>query len=205
MMKTLSCRLLSFYAFLTLTVVLLGGCAARGVPQNVFDLGTPQPVQHDAGLPPISVAAPTMPSWLDSVEMAYRLDYANDQQLRPYTNSRWSMPPVQLFTQRLKSRLADAGGPVLSYAENASNVPFTLYIDADDFTQLFDRPDHSTGRIALRISLFNGRKLMAQKSFVAQSDATGNDAAGGARALTKASDAMIADILQWLLELNLKN
>jgi cholesterol transport system auxiliary component len=187
--------------------LFLSACATyRSAPQLIFDLSenAPVPVHEVAGLPAIAVAEPNVPAWLDSFEIYYRLGYTNDHQLRPYTNSRWSTPPLQLFAQRLKSGVAAAGGQVLSATETANNVPLVLHIDADDFTQLFDSPEHSSGRVTLRASLFDHRNLVAQKSFSHQVVATSNDAAGGAKALANASDATIADILQWLSLLNLK-
>jgi len=170
----------------------------------IYDLGE-LPVAHiDANLPPMVVVEPNVPPWLDSFELFYRLNYINENQLRPYTNSRWSTPPLQLFEQRLKSSLAAAGGQVLSASENANNVPFVLHIDADDFTQVFERADHSSGQITLRVSLFNHRNLIAQKNFSHQVPAPTSDAAGGAKALASASDACIVDILQWLTALDLK-
>lgn len=192
-------------ALLVSACAFLEGCSAiRTTPQVVFDLGVPAPLRHNTGLPPMFVAEPSVAPWLDSFEIYYRLAYANDHQLRPYTNSRWSMPPLQLFEQRLKFRLAEAGGQVLSASENANNVPLVLHIDADDFTHVFDSPEHSSGQIAMRVSLFDHRNLAAQKTFSRQSAAPSNDAAGGARALSDACDALIADILQWLSELSLK-
>ena len=151
----------------------------------------------------MAVAEPNVPPWLDSIEIYYRLNYANDHQLRPYTNSRWSMPPLQLFVQRLKSRIAESGGSVLSSTENASNVPLVLHVDADDFSHAFANPERSSGQITLRVSLFNRRNLVAQKTFSRQATAPTNDAAGAARALSVAGDALIVDILQWLSALNL--
>lgn len=181
------------------------GCATyKTAPQVLFDLGAMSAGPRIDSLRPIGVAEPNVPPWLDNYEMYYRLNYANDQQLHPYANSRWSMPPIQLFEQRLKLRIAQAGGLVLSASESAGNVPLVLHIEADDFTQTFDSPTHSSGRIALRASIFNGRNLMAQKSFSGQAGATSHDASGGARALSAASDAVIADILQWLTELTSK-
>jgi cholesterol transport system auxiliary component len=194
-----------FATLLALVFFLPTGCATyKTAPQAIFDLG-PLPAATPAdALPPFGIAEPNVPSWLDSHEMYYRLNYANDQQLRLYANSRWSMPPIQLFEQRLKSRIAQAGGEVLSASENAANVPLVLHIEAEDFTQSFDRPEHSNAQIKLRVSVFNGRSLLAQKSFSSQAEAPSLDAGGGARALSIASDAVIADIRQWLTELALK-
>ena len=196
-MKTPTSRLLMLLASL-LAACLLGGCVtSRGAPQTVFDLGIAAPPQN-AALPALIVADPNVPPWLDSFEMFYRLNYANDHQLRPYTNSRWSMPPAQLFTQRLRSSIAAAGGTVLSPTENASNVPLTLRLDADDFSQIFDSADRSAGVITIRASLFAQRELIAQKTFSIRAEAPSSDAGGGARALASASDMLIADLLQWL-------
>jgi len=184
---------------------LLTSCASyKASSQVIYDLGAAPSFHNDAGLPAIVVVEPNVPPWLDSFEMYYRLRYADEHQLRPYTNSRWSTPPLQLFAQRVKSSISAAGGQVLSASENANNVPLILHIDADDFTQVFDSPEHSVGQVTLRVSLFNHRNLVTQKNFSHQVVAPSNDAAGGAKALANASDATIAEILQWLSESNLK-
>ena len=133
----------------------------------------------------------------------FRLAYANEQQPRPYASSRWAMPPAQLFGQRLKSRLAQAGGVVLAAADGAINVPL-LRVEADDFTQIFSSPAQSGAHIALRASVFDGRALVAQKSFMHQAPAPSPDAAGGAKAMVAASDAVITDMMGWLASLTLK-
>jgi cholesterol transport system auxiliary component len=135
--------------------------------------------------------------------MFFRLNYANEQQPRPYAGSRWSMPPGQLFTQRLKSRIGQAGGTVLPASAGAADMPL-LRIEVDDFTQFFDNPAQSSGRIALRASLMQGRRLIAQKTFVGQAPALTADASGGARALAEASDAIITEMMVWLAGLPLK-
>jgi cholesterol transport system auxiliary component len=114
------------------------------------------------------------------------------------------MPPAQLIAQRLKSRIAQAGGVALSAADGAIGVP-VLHIDVDDFTQTFDAPGHSMGMVALRASTFNGQVLIAQKTFSRQAPAPTPDAEGGARALAQASDEAIADVMQWLATLQQKN
>jgi cholesterol transport system auxiliary component len=107
------------------------------------------------------------------------------------------MPPTQLFAQRLKSRIAQAGGAALPASDGAANVP-VLRIEADDFMQIFDAPGQSNAHVGLRAALFNGRTLVAQKAFAKQAPAPSPDAAGGARALAAASDAIITDMMTWL-------
>jgi cholesterol transport system auxiliary component len=216
-------KLLSFSIALLLAIGAAGltGCATRADPATLYDLGplwaeaggnvtagtggttAPGAAAASARLPALSVAEVNAPAWLDSSLMFFRLNYANDQQPRAYANSRWTMAPAQLFGQRLKSRLAQAGGIVLPAADGAANVPL-LRIEADDFTQTFDSPAHSNAQIALRATVFNARTMTAQKTFVKQVPAPSADAAGGARALAEASDALIADMIAWLAALPLQ-
>lgn len=198
-------------ALLTACGILLPGCSAIGRPEAaaLYDLGPLHTRQDQTAsaalpaLPPISIAGVQVPVWLDTSMMFYRLHYANSQQPRPYSQARWTMTPAQLLTQQLKSRIAQAGGAALSASDGAVGVP-VLRIEADDFTQHFDSPGQSTGRIALRASVYRGRTLVAQRSFVQQAPSPSADAAGGAAALAAASDAVIADIILWLSGLPLK-
>jgi cholesterol transport system auxiliary component len=186
-----------------LALAMLMGCATKSDSTALFDFGplrAMQPAVSAAVVPPISVADIGTPAWLDSTTMFFRLNYANDQQPRPYANSRWTMPPTQLFAQRLKSRIAQAGGAALPASDGAANVP-VLRIEADDFTQMFDAPGQSTAQVGLRAAVFDGRTLVSQKSFFQQAPAPTADAAGGARAMAAASDAIITEMMAWLASL----
>lgn len=179
---------------------LLAGCATDAQSVALFDFGPTGIAQRsDAlpALPTISVAAVDAPNALDNPLMYYRLNYANNQQRRPYANSRWTMPPAQLLTERLKTRMAQAGSAVLPESHGALNVP-VLRVELDEFTQLFDSPDQSVAHVVLRAALFDGRKLMTQKTFARQVPAPSPDAGGGARALAAASDAIITEMMGWL-------
>jgi cholesterol transport system auxiliary component len=188
---------------------LLAGCAAVVRPESPsrFDLGplpaTPAASAALPALPPLAIAEINAPAWLDRPLMFYRLAYTDTLQPRSYAQSRWAMPPAQLLEQRLKARIAATGGVVLSAADSAVGVP-TLHIEADDFIQAFDAPGHSIGRVALRVSAFQGRRLIAQRSFIREAPAPSADAEGGAHALAQASDAAIDDIIRWLATLPLK-
>jgi cholesterol transport system auxiliary component len=184
---------------------LITGCATGKQATALYDFGpvrsaSAAPISTASALPPISVADIGTPAWLDNTMMFYRLAYANEHQPRPYANSRWSMPPTQLFAQRLKSRIAQAGGVALPASDGAANVP-VLRIEADDFMQMFEAPGQSSAHVAVRAALFNGRTLLAQRTFVKQSPAPTADAAGGARALATASDEVIGEMMTWLASL----
>jgi cholesterol transport system auxiliary component len=191
---------------LLLGCVLAAGCATRSEPVALYDFGPLRANHADGsnpgGLPPLTVAEINTPAWLDSQLMYFRLSYANEQQTRPYARSRWSMPPLQLFGQRLKARIAQAGGVVLSATDGAASLP-VLRLDADEMIQNFDAASHSAAQLSMRASVFNGRSLLAQKTFSQQAIAPSADAAGGARAMAVASDALIDDMMRWLAELPL--
>lgn len=184
-------------------LLLLAGCATPPAPQALYDLG-PLPATGNVAipLPALSIATASSSPFLDSPRMVYRLTYANSQQPQQFAGSRWTMAPAQLIEQRLKARLGQAGSAVLAGADGALNVPL-MRVDVDDFVQVFATPTSSTGQATLRVAVFNGRLLLAQKSFMKQRPAASADAAGGARALADASDALITDVIGWLRSLNL--
>lgn len=187
---------------------LLGGCAIQQDKEQrtLYDLGMLPAAQNAAtprALPPLSVTEINTPAWLDSRMMFYRLAYDNNQQPRPYANSRWTMPAAELFGQRLKARLGQAGGVVLSASDGVTNVP-VLRVEADDFSQVFNSPQQSIVRVNVRASVLNGRVLVAHKNFMREVAAPTPDANGGARALADTSDAVITDMMDWLAGLPLK-
>ncbi|MGV3654029.1 MAG: ABC-type transport auxiliary lipoprotein family protein [Noviherbaspirillum sp.] len=200
-MRTFLLRLLALAFFL-----LLGACAIpRPQPTAVrYDLGPLPKAQGTAlpTLPPLVLAPVASPPGLESPLMMYRLAYANGQQPRPYAGSRWSAPPAELFAQRLKTRVGQSGGAVLLPSDGTLDVP-VVRIALDDFTQVFDSPSQSVGRVALRVTVIQGRSLAAHRSFMRRVPAEGTDADAGARALADASDALIADIAAWLAGLTL--
>lgn len=131
---------------------------------------------------------------LDSPALLYRLQYADSQQLRPYAQARWSVPPAQLVRTRLRDALA-AQGPVLSTEGIAA---WTLRTELDEFSQIFASPDSSQGLVRLRASLFKGDQLAAQTTVLTRSAAPSQDAAGGVRALTTATDEAALRIAAWV-------
>lgn len=189
---------------LLLCCALLAGCNSVKKPQaELFDFGLAAPAVNMPALPPMALAEVGTPEWLDSPAIFYRLAYDSARRPRPYANSRWSMPPAQLFAQRFKSRIGQAGGTLLSSSDGAAGIP-VLHLEADEISQVFDSPERSTGMVAMRLSVLNGRRLLGQKSFVQRVPAAGADAAGGVDAIAAASDAVIADMLQWLASLDLR-
>lgn len=193
------------YILAAAVALLLSACASqKGQPTTQFDFGpaAPAATQAQGMLGPVVVTDVTGSSALDNERMFYRLSYADPLQARTYANSRWTANPLQLLTQRFKTRLAQAGARVLSETDAASGIPL-LRIDVDEFIQDFGGVSRSTGVVAVRASVFQGHTLVDQKSFRQAVAANSADAPGGARALAASTDAVAADIVAWLGTLNL--
>jgi cholesterol transport system auxiliary component len=186
---------------------LLSGCASqKSEPTTQFDFGPAMPAQAQAQaaapIGAIVVVDVTGSDALDNERMYYRLSYADALQARSYANSRWVSTPLQMLSQRLKTRIAQSGAKVLSENDVANGIPI-LRIDVDEFVHNFSGVAQSEGQVALRASVFQGHALVDQRSFARTTAAGSADAAGGARALAASTDAIAADIVAWLGALNL--
>ncbi len=197
--------------------LLLAACSAlpdKPVRAALYDFG-PGPLTtpastRQAPLPPLALADISTPGGvLDNQSVLYRLAYANAQNLRPYSQARWSMPPAQLVRQRLRDVLSrnravlNAGeGPALNRGVNQGVLPRVLQLELEEFSHFFEAPASSVGLVRLRATLVettpSGEKLLAQRNFTVQRPASSADAAGGVRALTAATDAAIEEISTWL-------
>jgi cholesterol transport system auxiliary component len=210
--------------FSLITVLgLMAGCALPGKPTRatLYDFGpgelsTQTAAPQSAGapvsaLPPLAIAdIATSGGALDNQAVLYRLAYTDAQQLRPYSQARWSMPPAQLVRQRLRERMSQRRvvltareGVALNRSQNA-HLPM-LRLELEEFSQLFSAPDASVGLLRLHATLVEitpaGERLIAQRNLVVQRPAPSADAPGGVRALTAATDAAIDELDQWLQQL----
>lgn len=154
-------------------------------------------------LAPIALAGVQAASALDTTAVLYRLAYSDAQQLRPYALARWSMPPAELVLQRLRAHLGQRRAVLNPIDGVASATPaLTLRLELDEFSQLFEAPDKSTGLLRLRATLAQttatGETLLAQRSFVVQRASPSADAAGGVKALAVATDAAVGEIELWV-------
>lgn len=179
----------------------------------MYDFGpgalTTPAATRQAPLPALAIDDISTPGGsLDNLAVLYRLSYSDGQQLRPYSQARWSMPAAQLVRQRLREQLGqrrvvfNAGdSAALNRSQNVV-LPLLLRLDLEEFSQLFSAPETSVGLIRLRATLLEvtpaGEKLLAQRNVIVQRPAPSADAAGGVRALTAATDAAIEEIDQWL-------
>ena len=190
---------------LLLLTCLLPGCSSlpsAPVRPVVYDFGpgaltapeTTRPV-----LPPVVLQSVEAPPALDSAAVLYRLGYADAQQLRPYAQARWSMPPAQLVRERLRESLS-LKRAVVNPGE--TSVPLALRVELQEFSQLFETAQRSSGLVRLRATLIEAKggadRLVAQQVFVVQRTAASADAPGGVRALMVATDAAVEEIGAWL-------
>jgi len=184
------------------TAILLGACASKGPTTAQYDFGPLPAAAAAAPAAPVAIiiADVSGPASLDSERMHYRLLYADARQSRPYAYNQWTSTPLQLLTQRMKARIAQAGVKVLSTTDAAASTNL-LRMEVEDFAQNFDSAASSSGVVRLRASVFRSHKLVDQKTFTRSAPAPSADAAGGARALADAADAVAADVLAWLAAL----
>ena len=189
---------------------LLAGCATekKGPSGATFDFGpasmaaAPQVARPalPASAGAVVVTDVTGSAALDNERMYYRLLYADPLKALSYSSSRWSATPLELVTQRLKTRIAQSGSKVLTPTDASAGVTI-MRTEIDDFTHTFDSAAQSHGQVALRVSLFQGNKLIDQRTFSRKTAAGSPDAAGGARALAASTDAIAADIVAWMAAL----
>jgi cholesterol transport system auxiliary component len=177
--------------------------------QTVYDFGpAPASVAGTAATrPALLLAELEVGAGMQSTALLYRLAYDDPFQLRPYSLARWSAPPAQLLTQRLRTVLG-RDRPVLddtaaaALARHVGSVPLVLRVQLEEFNHRFDSAADSKGVLRLRCTLLEnttgGERFLAQRSFEVERPAPSADAAGGVRALTAAADAAARDIATWL-------
>jgi cholesterol transport system auxiliary component len=201
MRTTLNNHLHRFLGAAVLALAVAGCASNKNTGGNTqFDfgpLGAPAAPVAQAPLAVVVVMDATGSPTFENERMVYRLNYNDPLQARTYANSRWSANPLLLVTQRIKSRLAQAGVKVLSATDSATEVP-VLRLEVDEFSHAFASTTASEGRLILRASLFNGHALLDQKTFSRATPASSADAAGGARAMAASTDGAAADIIAWL-------
>ena len=178
-------------ALAVLTLSLAAGCAGNSAAlTNVrYDLGPATPVVTAGTAPALKVLDVVVPDALDSDKFAYRLAYVDAQHVAVYRDSRWTAPPAQLLTQRLRGALREGADGV--------RAP-TLKVDLNEFEQVFDGQSQSYGAVTARATLTLDGKVLGQRTFVARAPSSTPDAAGGARALAAASNELVSQIAAWV-------
>jgi len=190
------------------------GCGAlpdKPARATLYDFG-PGPLAAGAepaapSLPPVLLADVDAQARLDGTQILYRLVYGDGNELRPYGQSRWSMAPTQLLRDRVRDGLA-LRRVVLGPDESANvarvdgRLPLRLHLTLDEFCQYFESPASSYGLVRVRATLLaasaSGDRVVGQRGFSARQAAPSADAPGGVKALALASDALVAQLVQWV-------
>lgn len=191
-------------SFLAGTATLaLAGCslAPATVQPALYDFGIEALPPIDAKLTArIALAHVSANSWLQTPAIVYRLAYRDPAQLHPYSLSRWAAPPADLITQRLRLALGRAGGNGFSMAADGIATDHLLRVHLEAFEQVVDSPASSRALARLAASIAGPeRRLRAQRQFEAERPCASVDAPGSVHALTAATDALIAQIVSWLV------
>ena len=188
---------------MVLVVVLitaLAGCAlgpAAGDPVT-YDLRPASAKGAEAKMrPAVLVPDVAAPTWMDTPAIFYRLAYRDEARPQAYSGSRWVMPPATLFTNRLRQKVAAASSGGVVVPSDGVRAPYTLRLEIEDFSQVFETESKSHAALRLRASVLNSRSLVAQKNFSVDLPAARPDAEGGVRALTAASEQAIEQVIDW--------
>ena len=108
------------------------------------------------------------------------------------------MPPSALLGQRLRAGIARASKAAVFAPADGVRVDYTLRLELDEFSQVFDAADKSRAVLQLRASLIRNRAVVAQQSFSIEQPAATANAEGGVRALIAASDTAGNSLIDWL-------
>jgi cholesterol transport system auxiliary component len=180
-----------------LAALLLSACAAlpeRAAAPQRYDFGPPAaPAAVAAQRPALALRVQASPA-LEGTAMLYRLAYADAQQLRAYTQSRWAMAPAELLAQRLRSGL----GRDYTLPPEGEGAPRVLHVTLEEFSQIYTAPEQSHGLLRLRVSLLQDGRLLAQRELQLQQPAARADAAAGVQALGASSDEAVTELVRWL-------
>jgi cholesterol transport system auxiliary component len=190
-------------AALLLSLALLSGCALG--PQTREGM-----VNYDFGLPrsdkeanprlqrDLIVAGVSAPAWMDNSSIYYRLAYQDPTRPKAYAQSRWVMPPAALLGQRLRASIARASKAGVFAPADGVHAGYTLRLELEEFSQVFDAADRSHAVLRLRASLIRQRNVVAQQGFNLEHAAATPNAEGGVRALIAASDDAGEKLVDWL-------
>lgn len=184
---------------MAVAALLLSACAAlpeRAVAPQRYDFGPPAaPAAVAAQRPVLGLRVQASPA-LEGTAMLYRLAYADAQQLRAYTQSRWAMAPADLMAQRLRSGL----GRHYTLPPDGEGASRVLHVTLEEFSQVYTAPEQSHGLLRLRVSLLQGERLLAQRELQLQRPAARADAAAGVQALGASADEAVAELVRWIAE-----
>jgi len=192
--------------------IWLAGCTImphEQTPVSVYDFGLQQVSstyntsnQQQQLWTSLLLEEATSPVWLDSKAIQYRLAYLDPTQSYNYANNRWAAAPATLLTHRIRNRIAAVTNDKIVSTSDGTRADFTLRLELEEFSQVFDAVDKSHVVIRLRASLIHrsSRSIRAQRNFSMEQATPTANAAGAVQALTESSDKLIENLIDWLAE-----
>jgi cholesterol transport system auxiliary component len=188
----------------TLALVLCACSFQRTDPliPTVYDLGPPRAYAvSNPGITGTIVLPPvTAPAALDDNAIVYRLLYEDAARPQTYTMSHWAAQPAAMLTERLRSRFAAVTQGAITPLDSARS-DYTLRLELQDFSQVFEAPGQSRASLRARATLLSSadRKLLTQREFDVQRPAAPN-AQGAVKGLTEAADSFIEELVKWTVQ-----
>lgn len=186
---------------LLLCLLGLGACSIAPQPRDVaaYDFGPSAPARGEPRIASnLIVADIVAPAWMDNANLHYRLAYADAARPLSYANSRWVMPPAALLTQRLRAVLRQSSRSAVLSPADGVRADYTLRIDLEEFSQIFDAADKSRGVLRMQARLVRGTEMVAQQAFTVEQPAPGANAEGGVKALSAAGDEAGRRLADWI-------
>ncbi len=192
--------------------IWLAGCTImphEQTPVSVYDFGLQQVSstyntsnQQQQLWTSLLLEEATSPVWLDSKAIQYRLAYLDPTQSYNYANNRWAAAPATLLTHRIRNRIAAVTNDKIVSTSDGTRADFTLRLELEEFSQVFDAVDKSHVVIRLRASLIHrsSRSIRAQRNFSMEQATPTANAAGAVQTLTESSDKLIENLIDWLAE-----
>lgn len=179
---------------LALAALSLGGCVGgvrNAPPVVVYDFGLPAARLVADGRWSRLALEVRAPSWFDSLNIDYRLSFADPLIPREYADSRWAGTPGVLLAQLLRQQLG-----VVSVGGSSACL---LRVDLQEFSQIFDSPQQSRGVLQASVRLIDAkRQPLAERQWLIDKPAASANAPGGVNALVTASREFGVKLADWL-------
>ncbi|MDT8399918.1 MAG: ABC-type transport auxiliary lipoprotein family protein [Pseudomonadales bacterium] len=185
-------------ALLTVSgMMLLGACSVLPQPAPLpqqYDFGLPAARSISGGLPLVTLAGVTAPSWLDTTAILYRRLDQRPRSLHYYAQHAWVARPAELLEERLLNLLSQ-GTP-----EGSAARPAVLEVNLVQLEQVFESPQSAYAQVAVRVSLDRRPAgLLLRREFSAR-QATDADVQGALVQLPLLVDEVLTELLAWLQE-----
>ena len=195
-------------SFMSILCVVITGCS------SILPSATPASTVYDIGLPKSLSVVPedarqnfssrdviVIPDALvDGAEnglgIVYRYTNVLNFEPRHYTNARWAQHPAELLRFRMLQHLG-IRYPVVLNPDFVSANSWVLRLTLEEFAHHVSSDINSSGVVQIRVTLGQGNRFVAQKTFRAEVDATTVNVQGGVEAIARATDNVLNQIAEW--------